>query len=71
MTTLFEITRQSTPSAAVCTASIVAGAPGTVVAAIGALALLLYYAWRVFERPDLLERWLDLRDRRRERRSAQ
>jgi hypothetical protein len=55
------------PGASLSTASAVAGASAIVVVAVGVLALVLFYAWRVFENPDLFEKWLDLRDRRRHR----
>jgi hypothetical protein len=55
------------PGASLSTASAVAGAPALVVVAVGVLALILFYAWRVFENPEMFEKWLDLLDRRRRR----
>lgn len=69
LNSIADIVKASSPAAAACTATTISGAPVAVVAAFGTLSLFLYYAWRVFERPDLFERWLDVRDRRESRKA--
>lgn len=44
------------------------GMPWWAVVVVAALYLVLDFAWRVLQRPDLAHRWLDVSDRYRQRR---
>lgn len=46
------------------------GVPWEAVVAVTFAGLGLSYAWQVFQRPDLVERWLDIAERRRERKQS-
>lgn len=47
---------------------VLAGTPWWVLVAVVVTYLIFDFAWRVLQRPDLAHRWLDVRDRYRERR---
>lgn len=54
-------------NAATTVGGVLAGVPWWALIAIVGLYSGCDLAWRVFQRPDLAERWLDVGDRRRER----